>query len=174
MSSPPPIRRRTRGEPPAAQATVPAAPAIAPTTEVVGAGRDYAVGYGKPPRGRPFAPGQSGNPRGRPKAAKSFHTLLEAELNATVVVRENGREMRMSKRQVAARRLANKLAEGDPKALAFWLREADRRRAEVDQPASASSAGATIDELAFESSAVLAELAAMARRAIAGEAGDAQ
>jgi hypothetical protein len=81
------------------------------------------VGYGKPPRSTQFKPGQSGNRAGRPRGAKNFATALEQELNSPVIVTENGRRKRISKRQVIAKHLVNKAAGGDFKAIPLLLNE---------------------------------------------------
>jgi Family of unknown function (DUF5681) len=82
------------------------------------------VGYAKPPRNTEFKPGQSGNPRGRPKRAKIFATAIEDELGARVTVTENGKRRKASKREVIAKRLVNRAAEGDFRALPLLLNEA--------------------------------------------------
>jgi hypothetical protein len=84
----------------------------------------YPVGYAKPPSNTRFKPGQSGNPRGRPKGAKNFGTAIEDELRARVTVTENGKRRRVSKREVIAKRLVNRAAEGDLRALPLLLNEA--------------------------------------------------
>jgi hypothetical protein len=38
-------------------------------------GREYDVGYRKPPKHKQFKLGQSGNPRGRPKGSKNESTI---------------------------------------------------------------------------------------------------
>ena len=87
----------------------------------------YEVGFAKPPRSRQFKPGESGNPAGRPRGAKNFATALEQELNARVIVTENGRRKRISKREVIAKHLVNKAASGDLKAIPLLLNEARAR-----------------------------------------------
>ena len=84
----------------------------------------YAVGYAKPPSNTQFKLGQSGNPSGRPKGAKSFGTAIDAELRARVTDTENGRRKRVSKREVIAKRLVNRAAEGDLRAIPLLLNEA--------------------------------------------------
>src|SRR6266849_2784048 len=84
----------------------------------------YAVGYAKPPSNTQFKPGRSGNPSGRPKGAKIFGTAIDAELRARVTVTENGRRKRVSKREVIAKRLVNRAAEGDLRAIPLLLNEA--------------------------------------------------
>jgi hypothetical protein len=84
----------------------------------------YAVGYAKPPSNTRFKPGQSGNPGGRPKGAKNFSTAIEDALRARVTVTENGKRRRLSKREVIAKRLVNRAAEGDLRALPLVLNEA--------------------------------------------------
>jgi len=61
--------------------------------------RHYEVGYGKPPRHTRFKKGQSGNPRGRPCGSKNLSSLLSEALNEPVIVAENGRRRKISKRQ---------------------------------------------------------------------------
>lgn len=77
----------------------------------------YKVGRGKPPAHSRFKPGQSGNPRGRPRGSADFLQALIAAANEVVVIIENGRRVRLSKHQVAARQLVNKAASGDHRAI---------------------------------------------------------
>lgn len=81
----------------------------------------YEVGYGKPPRHTRFRPGQSGNPRGRPKDAKNLSTLVHEALNEPVVVAENGRRRKVSKRRAIIKQLINRSAQGDLKAMQMLL-----------------------------------------------------
>ncbi|MDE0589078.1 DUF5681 domain-containing protein [Halocynthiibacter sp. C4] len=79
--------------------------------------KEYEVGYRKPPKSTRFKKGQSGNTRGRPRGAKGFNASLQKELERKVPVREGGREVRLSKAQIAAKRLAEKAMKGDMSAL---------------------------------------------------------
>jgi hypothetical protein len=85
--------------------------------------RDYEVGYGRPPRHRRFRQGESGNPRGRPKGSSNLATLLDRALNERVVVSENGRRKRITKREAVLKQLVNKAASGDPKSIQLLLAE---------------------------------------------------
>lgn len=154
-----------------AMSGVPVPPARPPARPATRSEDTYAVGYGKPPRGRPFAPGQSGNPKGRPRGAKNDHTLINEALNEVVTVRENGRELKIPKREVGARRFANLVAEGNFKALTLWLRLFGVGSVPTPQPEPGGLAAAT-DDAAFDSADVIAELMAMARRAVASDVGD--
>lgn len=84
-------------------------------------GPDSQVGYGKPPRHTRFKPGVSGNPRGRPKEAKNLSTLAHEALNEWVVVADNGRRRKISKRQAIITQLVNRSAQADLKATQILL-----------------------------------------------------
>ena len=74
--------------------------------------RDYAVGYGKPPRHTRFESGRSGNPKGRPRGAKNLKTLFIEALNETVIIAENGERRKISKRQAIVKQVVDKAAKG--------------------------------------------------------------
>ena len=82
---------------------------------------DYKVGYKKPPLHTRFKKGQSGNPSGRPKGSKNFSTLLAEALNEPVVVTEDGRRRRISKRELGLKQLANKFAMAEAQATKILL-----------------------------------------------------
>ena len=75
--------------------------------------RDYEVGYGRPPRHTRFEPGRSGNPRGRPGGSKNLSSLLSEALNEPVIVVENGRRRKITKRRAIIKQLVNGSAKGD-------------------------------------------------------------
>src|SRR2546430_13671820 len=74
---------------------------------------DYPVGYGRPPRQTRFRKGQSGNPMGRPKGAKNLATLIGQVLKEPVVVSENGRRKKITKREAMLKQLVNRAAAGE-------------------------------------------------------------
>jgi hypothetical protein len=82
---------------------------------------DYEVGYAKPPRHTRFKKGQSGNPKGRPVGAKNLSTLLSEALNEPVIVTENGRHRKITKRQAMITQLVNRSATADFRALKILL-----------------------------------------------------
>lgn len=79
-------------------------------------GKSNNVGFGNPPHHTRFKPGKSGNPKGRPKGSKNFAMVIARELNDRVHVKENGKQRKISKRQVIAKQVVNKAAGGDLKA----------------------------------------------------------
>lgn len=79
-------------------------------------GRDYEIGYGKPPKQHQFKPGQSGNPKGRPKGTKNLKTDLFEELAEKLTVTEGGRTLKLSKQRVMLKALMAKAAKGDVRA----------------------------------------------------------
>ena len=84
-------------------------------------GRDYEVGYGKPPKNTRFKPGQSGNPRGRPKGSKNFATDLAEVLLEHVNVNEGGRKRRVTKQRATIMATINRAMKGEPAAVARFL-----------------------------------------------------
>ena len=83
--------------------------------------RDYVVGYGKPPLHTRFQKGRSGNPNGRPRGRKNMSTLLSDALNGSVIVVENGRRKKITKREAIVTQLVNKSAAADLKATQIVL-----------------------------------------------------
>ena len=97
---------------------------------------DYEIGYGRPPLDTRFRPGVSGNPSGRPKGAKNLTTLVHEALNEPVIVAENGRWRKASKRRAIITQLVNRSAQGDLRALQMLLgimQEIERRH-EATEP----------------------------------------
>lgn len=84
---------------------------------------EYQVGYGRPPQHTRFQKGRSGNPKGRPSGSKNTSTLLQQELNHTVLVTENGKRKKITKRQAIVKQWVHKAASGDPRALKLLLDE---------------------------------------------------
>jgi hypothetical protein len=80
------------------------------------------VGKGRPPLHTRFRKGRSGNPEGRPRGAKSFTTLLFERLDRRVERRsEDGARRKVSKRELAADRLVDRFAEGEPYATRLMI-----------------------------------------------------
>ena len=75
------------------------------------------VGPGNPPRSTQFQKGQSGNPGGRPRKERDFVKLVDSELDEIVTGSENGKTVRLTKRQIIAKRLVADAAKGDIKAI---------------------------------------------------------
>jgi hypothetical protein len=84
-------------------------------------GRDYAVGYGKPPGATRFQKGQSGNPTGRRRGSRNLSTILDEELEQRVVIRENGKQKTITKRRASMKQFVNKAASGDHRALQLLI-----------------------------------------------------
>ena len=103
--------------------------------------RDYVVGYGKPPVHTRFQKGRSGNPKGRPRGKKNMSTLLSAPLDAAIMVVENGRRKKISKREAIITQLVNKSASADLKATQIVLAMLQDVQARADD--SSDSAGFT-------------------------------
>ena len=110
---------------------------------------DYKVGYKKPPFHTRFQKGQSGNPRGRPRGSKNFSTLLADALNEPVVVTEDGRRRKISKRELGFKQLANKFAMAEAQAtkMLLGLMLERERLAAAAAPAERPSFGAADEKV---------------------------
>ena len=81
-------------------------------------GRDYEVGYGKPPVHTRFQKGQSGNPQRRKKngAQYDLNALILKEACRTVSVKEGGDTVRMPLIEVIVRATFQRAAKGSASA----------------------------------------------------------
>ncbi|RED18871.1 DUF5681 domain-containing protein [Parasphingopyxis lamellibrachiae] len=101
------------------------------------------VGYGNPPVEHQFGPGQSGNPGGRPPGAKSLKTVLAEEQSQRVSATDSqGKTRSYSKLQLVVKRLIEKAAKGDVRAIAklielniqvFGIEDGTERKAHADR-----------------------------------------
>jgi hypothetical protein len=82
-----------------------------------GAGRDYEVGYGRPPVATRFQPGGFGNPKGRPRKQKSVGKIIQEALMIRVTIEENGRSRTMTAQELIFRNLVSAAAHRDVKAI---------------------------------------------------------
>ena len=73
----------------------------------------YEVGFGKPPKQSRFQKGASGNPKGRPKGKRNLATVVEQTLRESIVIKENGMRLTVTKLEAAVKQLVNKAVSGD-------------------------------------------------------------
>lgn len=69
-----------------------------------------------------FKPGQSGNPKGRPRKERSLLTHIENELDAEMQITENGKTVRLTKREALAKSMVHNALKGDHKSLLVLVR----------------------------------------------------
>jgi hypothetical protein len=84
----------------------------------------YEIGYRKPPKATRFNKGQSGNPKGRRKGAPppSSTELWQQSLNSAVLVKQDGKCVRMSRLEVIISTTTTKAMKGDSRAIAQVLK----------------------------------------------------
>jgi uncharacterized protein DUF5681 len=110
-------------------------------------GVDYEVGYGKPPAATRFQKGQSGNPKGRPKGVKNLSTMLDEELEQRVVVKENGRQKKITKRRATMKQLVNRAASGEHRALQLLINYLEEREKRADASPEVAQLGEVEQEI---------------------------
>ena len=81
----------------------------------------YEVGYRKPPKHTRFKEGRSGNPKGRPKGTRNLKTDLAEELQERILLREGGREIRITKQRAMVKSQLAKAIKGDTRASTLML-----------------------------------------------------
>jgi hypothetical protein len=104
--------------------------------------REYAVGERKPPQHSRFKKGQSGNPSGR---RKNLATLVKQAIFQRVTVTENGRRKTITKLDAILKRLVNKAASGDHRAINLVLPLADNCLASSQTDTDAEKSQAEIE-----------------------------
>src|SRR5438128_11661077 len=128
--------------------------------------QNYAICYGKPPKGRRFQKGQSGNPRGpRGRPGKnSLSALRVAALDEPVYVTIDGHRRKITKREAIVTQMVDKSAAADlraPKMPIDMLKEVEEKAGAVSlEPA----------KLTAPDREVVEQFVARLRRQIAAEA----
>jgi hypothetical protein len=110
----------------------------------------YETGYGKPPKHTRFKKGCSGNPAGRPKGSKGLVALQEKILSEKVLAIENGRRMKISKRELIMRQLGKMAVTGNIRAIQLLLGievAAEERASKIAQHDSRDVTELTDEEL---------------------------
>jgi hypothetical protein len=81
-------------------------------------GREYTVGYGKPPVASRFKPGISGNAKGRRNGSKNLKALIREAMSANISIQEGTTTRRVSKIEgVVQRQLQSALKGNDRSAM---------------------------------------------------------
>lgn len=79
------------------------------------------VGYGHPPQTSRFRKGKSGNPKGRPKGSKNTLKILEELLSQKILITQDGRQIKISKKAAMLLQAVNSAVKGDAKSLKVLL-----------------------------------------------------
>jgi Family of unknown function (DUF5681) len=89
-------------------------------------GRDYTIGYRKPPEHSRFVKGKSGNPKGRPKERKNLKTDFGEVLREMIIIRVGDRTMKVTKQRALALSLVARGIKGDSRAINIALNWIER------------------------------------------------
>jgi hypothetical protein len=114
--------------------------------------RDYTVGRGRPPLAGRFQKGNTAARGRRKRRDKSFLTLLLEALAEPIADAAGRGRKRLAKRELGLRRLADRVADGDPQAMKLVLGVAlalERRRSfePEERPSWAPTDKAVIENL---------------------------
>jgi hypothetical protein len=82
----------------------------------------HKTGFKNPSLKTRFKKGRSGNPKGRPLKIKNTSILLSIELDKLIVVRENGKETKITKREALMTSLVNDAITGKNQARPLLLK----------------------------------------------------
>jgi hypothetical protein len=88
------------------------------------AAADYTVGRGKPPKEYTWKKGRSGNPTGRPQKKSDKKSIIEEIMNEPIVMREDGKERKITKYAALFRSHLAKGIKGDTRSARLVLEEA--------------------------------------------------
>lgn len=83
------------------------------------------AGYKKPPKKHRFKKGQSGNPSGKKKKSMDSASILARELEKTILINENGMEIRITKKQALFTSLTNDSIKGNATARRLLIKILD-------------------------------------------------
>lgn len=76
-------------------------------------GKDYEVGYCKPPKSGQFKPGVSGNSKGRPKLIKDFNSDVLEEMQEIITITEGNKIKKMTKQRALIKRMTANALNGN-------------------------------------------------------------
>lgn len=88
-----------------------------------GVGKDYKVGYGRPPKSHQFKKGQSGNPKGRPKYPTTIKEALVRNLSKKVTITEDGVHKRVIVLDVFVRQFVKEMLKCNMKAVEIFMKD---------------------------------------------------
>lgn len=107
------------------------------------ANRDYKVGYKRPPKEHQFKKGISGNPKGRPNNNATFVENVLDEMQEKIMVKESGKQKKITKKQALAKKLVAEALNGKNSAIKLLLpilASETNLTKEVDEELSANDA----------------------------------
>lgn len=112
-------------------------------------GKNYDIGYKRPPKATQWQKGRSGNPRGRATGQCNLKTELLEELGEVISIREGGTPKRVSKLRALIKAQTAKAVQGDTKATGLLLSTIIRvldRQAPEEEPTDVAAEDRAIIE----------------------------